>query len=231
MEEKESKPTKKRAAKKSTKLPTVGVAAALGAGIKPVSDITPEDVTAADKKAATHRSLSELIAQYAAEGAEARKNYTKNLTKAEAEELLEQLGNLLKEKQSESDKFEVLGAVWRPKEGKPIRTIFIDDKIFVEFPLDDDGKATAFFPYEPYSEQHGGSVVTFPADWLVLENGEQLIQMGSGAATVVPDYVTDAATAALSSAKQNSGDDCVSIDELADEAIRRFGKDLMALFS
>lgn len=226
MEEKEKKPTKKRAAKKSTALPLV----ALGVGIRPASDVTPEAVTAADKKAATHHSFAELLKQRAAAGTEAVKRTSKNLTKAEAEELLEQLGKFLK-KQSESDKFEVLGAVWRPKEGKPIRTIFIEDKIFVEFPLDDDGKATAFFPYEPYNERHGGSVVTFPADWLVLENGDQLIQMGSGAATVVPDYVTDAATEALSSAEQNSSDDCVSIDELADEAIRRFGKDLMALFN
>jgi hypothetical protein len=86
--------------------------------------------------------------------------------------------------------------------------------------MTEDGSVTAFYPYTPYDESMGTSSVTFPADWLVLANAEQLAAMGCGATTITMSEEDDEECSECSCGKcSGEDDDKISLDELADFAI------------
>ena len=204
----EEKTTKRRVTRKSPKA---------SEGLTTNPKVAPEAV---DKKPLV--GLGACMADILTKG-------TKKVTKADAENLMAHLESEVNKANQEADSFEVLGMTWKPKKGTAIRTLFIGKQIFVEFPIDGEGKVTAFFPYTPYSEQHGSGAVTFPADWMVKDCSEQLVQMGAGATTMMPDWAKEAASD--DDEEDGDDDDMISLDDIATEAIRRFGDKLNALFN
>ena len=150
------------------------------------------------------------------------------------DELRKKLDSARKSKAQEepAPKFEVKGCIWK-KDGESVRTIFIGDQVYAEFPMTEDGSVTAFYPYTPYDEEMGTSSVTFPADWLVTANAEQLVAMGCGATTITMSEEDDDIECCCDSGERYSSgecrgnctmcdaddDDSISLDELADFAI------------
>ena len=240
--EETKKPTKRKARsvkKDSGKEPIIGAAI----GVDMSDPKTAEAVTKLlSKDTGASKSLADLMQQYAKQAAdrdaeEKIKTTVKpepvisgiedtKVSKKEAEALLEELAARIaaaREKAEDVTKFEVKGLIWEPKDGGKVRTIFIDDKVYVEFPMTEDGSVTAFYPYTTYNEDIGSSAVTFPADWLVKENAQQLAQMGCGATTITAVDDEDCSCDECCGCCIEDDDDSVSLSDLAELAIRELG--------
>lgn len=150
--------------------------------------------------------------------------------KATAGKLLKALARKLKEvKKSASeddfDKFPVEGLVWSPEDGCNVRTLFVGDQVYVEFPMTEDGSVTAFYPYTTWNSELKSSAVTFPADWLVAANAKQLAQMGCGATTItaVDDDDDDVCDDCCCSRYEEDDEESITLSELAELAIKELG--------
>ena len=163
------------------------------------------------------------------------------IDKTTASKLLKVLSENLKEvKKSASadapDKFPVKGLVWSPGDGCKVRTLFVGDQVYAEFPMTEDGSVTAFYPYTTWNSDLKSSAVTFPADWLVAANAEQLAQMGCGATTITAvdeddeDEVCDGCCCCSEDGEDD--EESITLSELAEMAIKELGiteADIVAL--
>ena len=220
-------PTKRKAGrpKKST---TAAAAAKLEAAIEQSKASLPDElksvlagVGVAGKDAEKLKSSVKIKPVIAADEVKVDKATAAKLLKALADNLKE-----VKKSASEDDfdKFPVEGLVWSPKDGCNVRTLFIGDQVYVEFPMTEDGSVTAFYPYTTWNSELKSSAVTFPADWLVAANAKQLAQMGCGATTITAvDDDDDVCDGCCCSGYGEDDEESLTLSELAELAIKELG--------